>query len=139
MATFGVWKNGFFGVGGVNLSDHAREITVNTSVAMLPNDAHGDNVLKQAAGLEDWSIEVVLLQDFALTKVDATFASIGGVGHTPFSIEVGADASSVSTTNPRFSGVAVLAEYKPLGGEHGVNLQARATFRPASQLTRRTT
>lgn len=140
MATFGVWKNGYVGVNAVNLSDHAREITLATSVAELPDNVHGDNVSKVRAGLEDWTITVTFLQDFAANKVDATMSTIGGVGHTAFQLEVGADATaSVSATNPRYSGQAILASYEPLGGAHGVNLEAKATFRPASQLTRRTT
>lgn len=139
MTRFGVWKNGFIGVAGINLSDHAREIALDTGVAELPDDCHGDNVAKVTAGIEDWTITVTFLQDFAATKVDATMALIGGVGHTPFGIECGADGAAVSTTNPRFSGTAILASYKPLGGAHGNNLEAQATFRPASQLTRRTT
>lgn len=107
-------------------------------MATLPNDAHGDNVTKVAAGLEDWTITATFLQDFAASKVDATLSSIGGVGHTAFQLEVGADAAAVSATNPRYSGTAILASYKPFGGAHGINLEAQATFRPASQLTRRT-
>ena len=75
MAVFGVWKNGYIGVNGIDLSDHAREITVDMSTVMLPNDAHGDNVLKQTPGLEDWTITVKFLQDFAANKVDATYES----------------------------------------------------------------
>lgn len=139
MALFGVWKNGYIGVNAVNLSDHAREISLDTSVAELPNDCHGDNTAEVAAGLEDWTITVTFLQDFAAGKVDATMELIGGVGHASFQIEVGADASAVSTTNPRYSGMAILASYRPFGGPHGANLEATATFRPASDLTRRTT
>jgi hypothetical protein len=124
-----------------NFSDHAREITLDTSIAELPDDCHGDNVAKVCAGLEDWTVSVTLLQDFATTSIDAFFSALstsGGAGHTPFSIEVGPSAASVSTTNPRYSGTCILSSYKILGGEHGVNLGAQVTFRPASSLTRRT-
>jgi hypothetical protein len=140
---FGCWKNGFIGIGGVNLSDHARDITLDTTVATLPNDTHGDNVLKMISGLESWSVQATFLQDFASAKVDATISGLlgssgFGAAHTPFGIEVGADASSsVSATNPRFSGAAVLSSYKILQGAHGANLEAQVTFTVAGQLTRR--
>lgn len=138
MSVHGVWKNGYIGVNAVNLSDHAREITLETSTAELPDNVHGDNTAKVRAGLEDWTVTVTFLQDFAASKVDATLSSIDGVGHSSFQLEVGADASSaVSATNPRYSGMAILASYRPFGGQHGVNLEATATFRPASDLTRR--
>lgn len=140
MAVFGVWKNGHITVNGVDLSDHAREISLDMSVAELPDNVHGDNTAKVRSGLEDWTITVTFLQDFAAAKVDATLrgGSIGIVGHAGFNVIVGADAASVSTTNPRYSGSAILASYRPMGGAHGSNLEATATFRPAGNLTRYT-
>ncbi len=137
MAIFGCWKNGFITVAGVNLSDHAREISLDTSVNELPDDVHGDNTAKVRAGLEDWTITVTFLQDFASNKVDATLDLIGGVAHSGFNVIVGADGGSgVSATNPRYSGLAILASYRPFGGPHGNNLEAQATFRPAGDLIR---
>lgn len=137
MARIGVWKDGFCEVGGTDLSDHAREITLDTSHEELPDNVHGNNTSIVAAGLEDWTVSITFLQDFAAGEVDATLDSLGGVGHANFTIIVGADAtSSVSATNPRYSGQAILASYRVLGGPHGSNLEAQATFRPASDLTR---
>lgn len=134
---YGVWKDGFCEIAGTDLSDHAREINLDTSVEELPDNAHGNNTSIVAAGLEDWTITITFLQDFAANEVDATMDSIGGVGHADFTIIVGADATTaVGPTNPRFSGQAILASYRPLGGPHGTNLEAQATFRPASDLTR---
>ncbi len=137
---FGCWKNGYIGVNNVNLSDHARDITLDTSVVELVNDTHGDTVEKKIVGLENWTITAIFLQDFAASKVDATLNPLYGLSATttPFQLEVGADSvNAVSATNPRYSGMAILANYKILSGAHGVNLEATATFRPASNLTRR--
>lgn len=138
MARLGVWKSGILIIGGVDLSDHVREMSLDTSVAELPDHCHGDNTAKVAAGLEDWTINVTFLQDFAASKVDATLrgGSIGTVGHSPTNIIIGATQDAASSTNPRYSGNAILASYQPMGGEHGVNLSATATFRAAGNLTR---
>jgi hypothetical protein len=139
MAIFGAWVNGFIGVAGVNLSDHAREITLETSVAELPSNVHGTQTATVRAGLNSWTINVTFLQDFAAAKVDATMASVNGPLQTPFGVEVGPDTvASISTTNPRYSGLAILASYRPFGGQHGVLMEANCTFRCASDLTRRT-
>lgn len=138
MALFGCWRSGFIGVAGVNLSDHAREISLETSVAELPNNVHGDSTSVVIAGLEDWTITVTFLQDFASGKVDQTMETWGGVAHTPFGVECGGDSGAVTTTNPRYSGLAILASYRPFGGPQGSNMEAQATFRPAGNLTRRT-
>ena len=138
MAVHGTWKNGHITINGVDLSDHAREISLETSLAELPDNVHGDNTAKVRAGLEDWTVNVTFLQDFAAAEVDATLSGLRTVGHAAFNIIVGADAAAVSSTNPRYSGNCILTNYKPFGGTHGVNLEATATFRAAGDLTRQT-
>ena len=108
------------------------------SLAELPDNVHGDNTAKVRAGLEDWTITVTFLQDFAASKVDAILSGKRTVGTAGFNVIVGADAAAVSTTNPRYSGSAILASYRPFGGPHGSNLEATATFRAAGNLTRQT-
>lgn len=136
---FGVWRNGYIGVNGTNLSDHAREISIDLGIAELANDTHGDFASIIASGLETWTITATFLQDFAASKVDAILSPLYAAGQAPFQIEVGADAtSSVAATNPRYSGQAILSSYKALGGAHGSNLEAQATFKCGSRLTRRT-
>lgn len=139
MAVFGVWKDGFLQVNGTDLSDHVREMSLDTGVAELPDNVHGGNTMKVRSGLEEWTINVTFLQDFAASKVDAIMDAAGGVGHAGFNVIIGADkTTSVSATNPRYSGSAILASYRPLGGPHGGNLEATAVFRAAGDLTRQT-
>jgi len=136
---FGPIRDGYVEINQVVLSDHVREFSLDTGVEELPDNTHGDNTSIVTAGLEDWTLNVTFLQDFAASEVDATLDSIGGVAHTAFDITVGADATtSVSSSNPRYSGKAILASYRPLGGPHGSNLEATAVFRPAGNLTRLT-
>jgi len=135
----GVWKNGYVGVNGVNLSDHAREIALDTLVVELPSNTHGDKGERPINGLTSWVINVSFFQDFAAGKVDDTLRSLYGCGAVPFSIEVGCDGfNGVSLINPRYSGQAILDEYKTLEGAHGTNLGTTAKFVVASGLTRRT-
>ena len=139
MAIHGVWKDGFFQMDGTDLSDHCREITLDMSLAELPDNVHGDNTAKVRAGLEDWTITVTFLQDFAAAKVDQSLQAKRTVGTASFNVIVGADkTTAVSSTNPRYSGNAIMSSYSPMRGPHGTNLEATATFRAAGNLTRQT-
>lgn len=139
MSVHGVFRDGFVEINNVDLSDHVREFALDQSVEELPDNVHGDNTSKVRAGLEDWTVTVTFLQDFASGEVDATLEALTAVGTTEFDIIVGADrTNSVSASNPRYSGKAILANYRPLGGAHGQNLEATATFRPAGDLTQLT-
>ena len=139
MAIFGVWKNGYIGIDGTNYSDHAREITLDRSNAELPNDVHGaaSNTAVITPGLESWTITATFLQDFAATSIDANMGTIFN-NRVSVQVEVGPDSGGVGTSNPRYSGMAVLTNYRPLSGPHGTNLETTVTFQCASNLTRRT-
>lgn len=148
MAVHGVFRNGFVQINGVNLSDHAREISLEMTTAELPNDTHGSgNGATVVAGLEDWTITVLFLQDFAAGSVDATIGAMatgasGGAAQptTGTPIIVGGDSvAAVSATNPRYSGNCILTTYQPFGaGGHGTLMETSCTFRPSTVLTRRT-
>lgn len=139
MAIFGCWKNGYIMINGVDLSDHAREFTLQKTVAALPNDAHGGNTAYVIGGLVEWTVDCTFLQDFAAAKVHQTLNPLSDAGQVAFPVIVGPDATAtVSSTNPRYSGNAVMTAYRPFGGAHGVNMEATATFQCGSDLTTRT-
>src|SRR3990167_515061 len=102
-------------------------MSLDTGVAELPDNTHGGNTAKVRSGLEEWTLNVTFLQDFAASEVDATLDALGGVGHAGFNVIAGADkTNAVSATNPRYSGNAIMSSYRPLGGPHGSNLEATA-------------
>ena len=133
MAKFGPFKNGLIKVNAVNLSDHCTEFSVEKRAAELPDHTHGDETAIVTLGLFDWTIQGTFLQDFAAAKVNATLRPLLD-NRTRHGVECQGDAGSVSAANPKWSGTAVLVSYRPLGGPHGDNLQALATFRPAGDL-----
>ena len=96
----------------------------------------GDTTRSNLAGLLNWSIDVEFLQDFAAAKVDATLFSL--IGAAAFTVTVKPTSSSVSATNPSFSGSVVLESYPPMSGAVGDLETASATFRSAGTLTRAT-
>jgi len=136
---FGVWRNAHFTVNGVNLSDHVREVSLETSISELPDNILGSETEIVRAGLESWTVNATFLQDFAASKIDATLSALNSATQASFQLILYANAgAAVSATNPRYSGSAILTSYRPMGGPHGSNLEATATFRSASDLARTT-
>lgn len=136
MAEFGAWINGFLEIDGVDLSDHVHEMSLESPIDELADNVHGDRTSKERAGLEGWTVTVTFFQDFAFGEVDSLLSRLSGVGHGPFSVRIRAENAAVAEDNPDYVGQCVLASYTPFSGEHGVNLQATATFRVAGQLQR---
>ena len=137
MATF-VLYDASVSIGGVDLSDHVRSVTVDAGQNMADDTAMGDAFVSNAPGLATWSISVEFLQDYASSKVDATLEPLLGVGVTPPTIIVKPTSGSVSSTNPSYTGSGVLESYNPIGGTVGDQSMASATFQSASALTRAT-
>lgn len=137
MAKFGPFKNAFFDVNGVDLSNHVESLTVNESAAALENHAMGDDTAIKIAGLLDWSIDVTFFQDFAAGSVDATLHPIYSGGDS-CRVRCRPDSATVGAGNPMWSGDAYITSYQPMGGAHGDNLMTSVTFSPATNLVRST-
>jgi len=136
MATF-VLYDAYVTVAGVDLSDHVKSVTVDAGQNMVDDTAMGDAFVSNAAGLATWSISVEFLQDYALSKVDATLQPLLGIGTTA-ALVVRPTSGDVSNTNPDYHGTGILESYNPVGGAVGDQAMASATFQSASVLTRST-
>jgi hypothetical protein len=139
MSVLGPFKNGFIEIGGVDLSDHCAEFSIEEGAAELPEHAHGDDVDGIRPGLLTWTVRGTFLQDFALASVDATLNPLL-TNRTRLALRMRADSAAVAPTNPMYSGMAYLVSYSPMKGPHGAELMADAVFRCArgSMLSRQT-
>ncbi len=119
----------------VDLSDHVKSVTLNYAADMNDDSAMGDTTHSRIGGLKDWSLDVEFQQDYASSKVDATLFPLVG---TTFTIIVRPVSSSVSATNPNFTGTGILESYPPIAGAVGDEALASVTIQSAGTLTRAT-
>lgn len=134
-----VLKNAYVTVNSVLLTTRAKSVTINYAAEALEANAMGDATKIKLAGLLDWSIDIEFYQDFVASgagSVDATLFSL--VGAAAFTIGVRADAGARATTNPEYSGSAILTSYNPITGTVGQMLMAPTKFEAAGDLSRLT-
>lgn len=134
MATF-VMTDASLTVGGTDLSDHIKSITISYSAAEQDNTAMGATAMSRLGGLLDWSMEVEFYQDYAVGEIDATMFSLVG---TSVALVAKPTSGSVSTTNPSYSGNGILTSYQPLGGAVGEIAMAPVSFVGNGALARAT-
>jgi predicted secreted protein len=68
------------------------------------------------AGLKRFDVEVELMQSFASGSVDAVlFSKVG----TSVTFDIRPFTGTVTATNPKFTGSAILTKYAPIGGGVG--------------------
>ncbi len=130
-----VLTNAHLTVNGVNLSDHVRSITLRYAAELQDITAMSDTTRARLGGLKDWSFDVEFNQDFAASNVDATLFPIVG---TSVAVIIRPDAGAVSTTNPNFTGNAMIESYQPVGGAVGDAHVSPVTFQGNGTLTRAT-
>lgn len=131
-----VFKDPFFSINSVDLSDHVQEVRLDYSADAPEDTAGGDNTRSRlAGGLKDWSITVTFFQDYAAGEVDAT---LFGILATSVPIEIRPSIAVVGTTNPKYTGNAILTSYQPAGGAIGDAQKAPVTLQGSGDLTRAT-
>lgn len=138
MSKFGVFKNAFIRVNGVDLSNHCTELRFRERSAVIPSHAMSDDYEFAKPGLFNIEASATFLQDFAAGSVDATINPLWA-NRSEFGLLLRADSAAVSTTNPSYSGLAFIESYSPIGGAHGANLMAEVVFQPAGNWSRLTT
>lgn len=127
--------NGHLSVGGVDLSDHVKSMTLDTGAEVKDKSAMGVNTRSNIAGLNTWGLAVTFNQDFAAGEVDATLSALFGPNLTA-ALVIRPDAAPQSPTNPEYTGDAVISSYQPIGGSVGDLAVAPVTFVAAGDLTR---
>lgn len=132
MAILGPWLNGYITVAGVNLSDHATALAVETTRDEVDVTAFGAVQKVTMPGLGDGTMTATFLQDYAAGSVDATLAaqSLVSVG---FVVEIRPVNGARSVTNPGYVMTALMYGYNPVSGGVGDAATVDVTFRNAAQ------
>ncbi len=116
-------------VNGVVLSGHA--FNIDTPQEKEQVDVSGFGAREYVPGLEDSTLTIQFIQDFASTKVHQTLEPLYRGGST-FPIYVMADDDAgTSATNPLYGGSANIYTYNGLSGGLNSRAEVTATFRPA--------
>lgn len=104
-------------VNSVALSDHANSITLNYEIDSVETTAFGSNGHKFTGGLQNNSLDIEFMQDFAVSNVEATIFPLVG---TTTTVTVKASSAATSATNPIYTLTgAFLAAHTPVAASVG--------------------
>jgi hypothetical protein len=136
MAKF-VLKNASLVADGVNLSDHVRSVTVESTYGTVDVTAMGDTATQLALGLPADQITVDFYQDFAAASVDATLQPRYAAG-SAFVVSTWASGTVTSATNPKYSATCIMLSYQPIAGEMGAAAMTTVVFNAQGAIQRAT-
>lgn len=134
-----VLTDAFVEFDGIDLSAFVTSVALSYESEAQDDTAMGDDTRSMLGGLKNWSAEIEFNQDFAAAALDdSLFSRVGNIA----TLTIRHDATNaVSSTNPSFSGSALLSSYPPFGNSVGEKMSSRATFLPggdSNTLTRAT-
>jgi len=122
-------------IGGVDLSDHINNITLETKYDIIETTTFGSTAKTRVAGLADNQITLDFMQDFAASSVEATIYPLLG---TSTSIVIKPVAGTTTTTNPQYTVSALVADWTPLKGGVGQLATASVTWPVSGVITKAT-
>ena len=122
-------------INSVDLTDHIASVTINQKYDELDTTVFGSGGKQRIAGLEDSSIAIEFLQDYASSSVEATVNSLIGSTTT---VVIQAKTGAVSATNPKWTGTCLVTELQPVAGAAGELAKQSVTWPVTGTLTRAT-
>jgi len=104
-------------INSVALSDHSNTVTLNYEKDSVEVTAFGMTGHKFTGGLQNNSLDVELMQDFAAANVEATIFPLVG---TQTTVVIKPTSGAVSATNPSYTlSDCFLASHSPVAGAVG--------------------
>jgi hypothetical protein len=127
-----ILRDAYIQINGVDLSDHASSITVETTAEEVDLTSFGDSGYREfGQGFKDATITATFFQDYASASVHQTLQPLYDSGGT-FAVNVKASNDTTSATNPRVTlGTARMFGYSPLAGAVGEASTMDVSFRNA--------
>lgn len=121
-----VLTNALVTINAVDLSAKSNSVTVNYEVDSVESTVFGQTAHTFTGGLQNVSVDIEMLQDFAASQTEATVFGLVG---TTTTLIIRADSGAVSATNPTYTIVgAFLAAHTPVAGGVGELMMSSLSF-----------
>lgn len=126
----------YFLYNSVDLSDHSTNVVLAANATQLSSEAFGDAWEETTTGLKAGTLNVTLLDDFAVGSVDATFWAAFLAG-TNVAAEIRPTTSARSTSNPGYTFNLHPSEFQ-MGGQLNTLAQKSLNLKISGAITRNT-
>lgn len=117
------------------LSDHGNKVEIPVSVEDKETTAFGQTWKTRTGGLKDASLNISFIQDYVAANLDSIMWALLG---TVVSFEIRASSGTVTTSNPKYTGSILIAEWKPIMGSIGDLAALDVSFPTSGAVTRGT-
>jgi hypothetical protein len=117
MATTTFLSNAYLTIGGTDLSDQCRSVTLTVGNDQLESTAMGDTGHRYVGGLQTVDVSIELFLSYGAAEVEATLYALL---NTAVTVVVAPVSNTPSSTNPRYTiSNAFLANFTPINSAVG--------------------
>jgi hypothetical protein len=120
-------------INSIDLSDHIASIVLDTKYDIIETTAFGMTNKTRVAGLADNSLQLDFHQDFTGASVEATIYPLLGTATT---IVIQPISGTASTSNPKYTFSAVIADWQALNGTPGQLATSKVTWPISGAVTK---
>jgi len=118
--------NAYISVNSVILSDHGNSVTLNYEIDSVETTAFGSSGHTFTGGLQNNSLDITFMQDFAASNVEATIYPLVG---TTTTVIIKPNGATTGATNPAYTLTGTfLAAHTPVQGGVGELATTSLTF-----------
>ena len=126
-------------ISGTTISDHVASVTLTTDVAEVATTAFGDTAVTRVGGLKDNSIQLEIMQDFAVSPSNSIEAVVYPLIGTVVAMTVKPTSGAISTSNPEYQFNALINSWSPVAGAVGDLATVSVTWPISGAITKDTT
>ena len=135
MAAFAL-TDAFLSIGGTNISSYIKSVELTLNGETVDVTAMSSTSWRSfVAGLRDWEISVTCNADMAATLLDSIMWPLYQTSQT---IILRATSAALGTSNPNYTGSAIVVPGSIVGGSVGDAAETSFTLRGSGALTRAT-
>lgn len=128
-----VLNNAYVSIGGTNLSAYVQSLDLTYEAETVDDTAMGDVFRSAAGSLKSWTANITFHENIANVNANL-FAAVG----TTVAVEFRQVNTTVSSSNPKYTGTALLTSLQLFGQSVGDQHTVPASLVAASDLTRAT-
>lgn len=121
--------------GSTALSNSIAQVELSVESDSVETTSFGSTWRSRQGGLQSGSITLSFMQDYAAGAVDAV---LWPLFNTIATVAVRPTSSTVSATNPSYSGTFLVSQYSPVSGSVGDLATLDVTWDSAGPITRAT-
>lgn len=132
-----VFSDAYVAFNSTALSTATQHVDISFTRTTVDDTVMGANTKSNFPSLRDWKANITFAQDFDASNMDAICYTLFNASSTQnrFLLEFRPTSAAVTSSNPRYTGYGMIADYSPMDGNVGDFGQATLTLVPAKSST----